>query len=451
MTWFNKNLFVILLSGGGVSSCVVRGLVSNPAHGSSWAVSICFLCLCWYYYKARNDSAISYHSDNVYYLGLLFTLVALVYSLVTLFMLDSEQINAAERTEKLIGSFGIALISTIFGILFRVLLLQREGAENIPEDAEKQLQRRRRWLYTPGKEDRLELSGPRESLADSSFKLRSELTQTIADVSVFRHAVIQSTNETTQESQKARTEINRQMKEAAEEQARMFSTLSASMVEDLGKAATALQNVVNNLQITARQAEAFSSKSDSLTTGVEQVVVLLEKAMPKIEQATAVLPDTAITFSDSLSQASKIMPQYTQQLEQLVTALRAVTEHWQSINPITQDLQNIVNDLQTTARNTKTLAAGFDPLQGSLQQTLTVLDAAVNGIKQAAVALPDTTRTFSDSLNKATETMPQYTQQFDDLVVVLRKEAEQWQLMSQEVRMSLTQAIEDLTRVVRDS
>ncbi len=447
MTWFNNNLFVILLSGGGVSSCVVRGLVSNSVHGSSWAVSICFLCLCWYYYKARNDSAISYHSDNVYYLGLLFTLVALVYSLVTLFMFDSEQINADEWTKELIGSFGIALISTIFGILFRVLLLQHEDAEN----AEKQLQRRRRWLYTPGKEDRLELSGPRESLADSSFKLRSELTQTIADVSVFRNTVIQSTNETTQESQKARAEINRQMKEAAEEQARMFSTLSASMVDDLGKAATTLQNVVNNLQITARQAEAFSSKSDSLTTGVEQVVVLLEKAMPKIEQATAVLPDTAITFSDSLSQATKIMPQYTQQLEQLVTALQAVTEHWQSINPITQDLQNIVNDLQTTARNTKTLAAGFDPLQGSLQQTLTVLDATVNGIKQAAVTLPDTTRTFADSLNKATETMPQYTQQFDHLVVVLRKEAEQWQLMSQEVRVSLTQAIEDLTRVVRDS
>ena len=419
-------------------SCVVRRLLSgDPVGGASWAVSICFLCLCWYYYKARHARALSHHSDNVYYLGLLFTLIALVYSLVTLFILNNGQFDTAERANNLIGSFGIALVSTIFGILFRVLLLQQEDDEGkLPESIE---------------QHPIESGGPREGLADASFKLRSELTQTIADVSVFRQAVIQATNETTQESQKAHAEILRQVKETVEEQTRILSTLSTRMVDDLGKSATALQNVVNNLQITAQYVETFGSKSDSLTTRVEQVVVLLESAVSKIEQATAVLPDTAVTLSDSLTHATKVMPQYTQQLEQLMIVLQAVTEHWRSMTPVTRDLQNIVNDLQITAQNTKTLAVGFDPLQGSLHQALTLLASTVNGIEQAATTLPNTTRTFSASLNKATEAMPQYTQQFGELVTALRKEAEQWQLMSQEVRSSLTQAVEDLTQVVRDS
>ena len=481
MNWFNDNLFVILLVGGSVLSWIVRASSDNPITGALVATIICLFCLIWYFYKALGDRVRSYHSDNVYYLGLLFTLVSLVYSLVTLFILNSEKFEGAEQTHNLIGSFGIALVSTIFGILFRVLLLQQEEPRGeILEGTSKQ-RRSRLWLNKPDKEPRsaqenlteTAFKTAQESLAETAFKLRMELTQTIADVSVFRQAVIQAANETTLESKKTRAEMTKRMEEATNEQTRVLSTLSTKMVDEIDTSVKhaqeslnnlvnsqqtasssvmeSLQNIVSSLQITVQNAETLAAQSDSLYSSLQQIVTLFDSATPKIEQATKVLPDTAITVSDSFAQATEIMPQYTQQLEQLTIVLREVTEHWKSISPVTKDLQSIVSDLQTTARNTESLATRFDPLHAGLQQTLALLDNAVNGIKQATVTLPDTTRTFSDSLTEATEVMPQYTQQFEQLVTVLRKEAEHWQSMTQEVRLSLTQAIEDLTRIVRNS
>ena len=439
MNWLNNKLFIVLFIGGGTLSCVVRTLSPNPIMGAVLAIFICLFCLCWYFNKALLDRAELYHSDNVYYLGLLFTLVSLVYSLVTLFIFNSEKFDGAGQTHDLIGSFGIALISTIFGILFRVLLLQ----QNEPQIAD-----------TPGSADIPDknIQSVYQNLAETAFKLRMELTQTIADMSVFRQAVIQASNETVVESNRARAVIISQMEEAANEQSRILSTLSTTVVDrmdtsvkhiqeslddlislqtkkvqdsiDLTTRSTeqldssirdslartaetqaeiqtasssvteSLQSIVSDLNSTTRNVETLTTRFDPLYSGLQQTVTLLDNAIGEIAQATTVLPNTAITFSDSLTQATKIMPQYTQQLEQLIKILREGAEQWQSINPVSEALQSIVSDLQSTARNAETLAARFDPLHSNLQQALTILDDTINGIKQAAITLPDTTRTF---------------------------------------------------------
>ncbi|MXV78452.1 hypothetical protein F4001_08870 [Candidatus Poribacteria bacterium] len=59
--------------------------------------------------------------DNLYYLGLLFTLLSLILALIQLFVLDAEG-EVAERAYQLIGNFGIALVSTVAGIVARILL-----------------------------------------------------------------------------------------------------------------------------------------------------------------------------------------------------------------------------------------------------------------------------------------------------------------------------------------
>ena len=74
--------------------------------------------------------------DEVYYLGLLYTLTSLCGALVILFLLDDwspsprgEGAQTLEqRTDAMIGSFGIALLTTIAGIVIRVML-QRYATE----------------------------------------------------------------------------------------------------------------------------------------------------------------------------------------------------------------------------------------------------------------------------------------------------------------------------------
>ena len=132
MNWFHNpnNLFISLLIGGGFLSCLVRALSDDAIIGATWATVICFFCLLGYFLTSRRDAIWRHTPDNVYYLGLLFTLLSLVYSLVTLFLFNSDVTDRAGQTYNLIGSFGIALISTIFGILFRILLLQIAGDES---------------------------------------------------------------------------------------------------------------------------------------------------------------------------------------------------------------------------------------------------------------------------------------------------------------------------------
>lgn len=66
--------------------------------------------------------------DEVYYLGLLYTLTSLCAALVSLFLLFGGEQTLEERTDEMIGSFGIALLTTMAGIVLR-MTLQRGGME----------------------------------------------------------------------------------------------------------------------------------------------------------------------------------------------------------------------------------------------------------------------------------------------------------------------------------
>ena len=67
--------------------------------------------------------------DEIYYLGLLYTLTSLCAALVSLFLLFGDDQSLEERTNEMIGSFGIALITTMAGIVIR-MTLQRQAAES---------------------------------------------------------------------------------------------------------------------------------------------------------------------------------------------------------------------------------------------------------------------------------------------------------------------------------
>ena len=54
------------------------------------------------------------------------TLCSLIYTLVTLFLTEAR--HSSERIEQLVGNFGIALVSTVAGILGRIVLQSREPA-----------------------------------------------------------------------------------------------------------------------------------------------------------------------------------------------------------------------------------------------------------------------------------------------------------------------------------
>ncbi len=84
---------------------------------------------CHSHWGERGQGA-SWASDEAYYLGLLYTLVSLILAILQLFVFttsDAGPDGLRERTNSLIGSFGIALTSTVAGILGRILLQGRSS------------------------------------------------------------------------------------------------------------------------------------------------------------------------------------------------------------------------------------------------------------------------------------------------------------------------------------
>lgn len=83
--------------------------------------------------------------DEVYYLGLLYTLTSLCAALVTLFLLQGTEQTLERRTDEMIGSFGIALLTTMAGIVLR-MDLQGHAPEDQDVDVSRDLERYAREL-----------------------------------------------------------------------------------------------------------------------------------------------------------------------------------------------------------------------------------------------------------------------------------------------------------------
>ncbi len=90
----------------------------------SIAALIAVLIIVWlgHHYHSRKQTDLRLAGDNLYYLGLLFTLTSLIVALLQLFVFQPENDDLRQRTHDLIGNFGIALVSTVAGILGRIIL-----------------------------------------------------------------------------------------------------------------------------------------------------------------------------------------------------------------------------------------------------------------------------------------------------------------------------------------
>ena len=129
-----------------VAKLVVRG---EPIVGGLVASGIGIVIMILYVAhqkRARPESEQPRLGDEVYYLGLLYTLTSLCGALVSLFLLDGvEQMlpvslfppdggeqTLEKRTNEMIGSFGIALLTTMAGIVMRMPLQRRAADGPVP-------------------------------------------------------------------------------------------------------------------------------------------------------------------------------------------------------------------------------------------------------------------------------------------------------------------------------
>ena len=117
-----SKLLIILFASGAAAIVLLRSLLPSLMGTLLAAVIACGVIayLGWLYWH-KNTHDLNRAGDDLYYLGLLFTILSLGHALVALFIINPDgDIN--QRANELIGNFGIALASTVFGILGRIFL-----------------------------------------------------------------------------------------------------------------------------------------------------------------------------------------------------------------------------------------------------------------------------------------------------------------------------------------
>ena len=129
----NTFWFFVALIGGGAAIWLIKSLADNAWLAAIVAAGVVIALMV--YYLLNDEDAPDEEGDNLYYLGLLFTLISLMFTLVELFGATNNALGNAEKIRALLENFGIALSSTVVGIAGRVALQnwQRAGIKRTPE------------------------------------------------------------------------------------------------------------------------------------------------------------------------------------------------------------------------------------------------------------------------------------------------------------------------------
>ncbi len=162
--------FIVFLSGScGIIAFKVSGF--SQVFVTAWPIGLMllyfFFTLVTKQYLLREDIV----GDNLYYLGFLYTLTSLAYSL---HIFSQDEGGARE----IVSNFGIALATTIFGLALRVLLNQmREDPVEIERKA-------------------------RVDLAEAVSRLKSELNAAVLELKGFCQGVSRTLTETGDHAEK---------------------------------------------------------------------------------------------------------------------------------------------------------------------------------------------------------------------------------------------------------
>lgn len=238
--------------------------------------------------KLRSDQA----GDNCYYLGLIFTLVSLAYAI---FFFDP-----ADTATTIIQGFGIALATTITGLILRVFFSQgRPDMENVEETA------------------RLEFT-------EAVSRLKSELGQVIVSVNEFGRQTRQAITET---------------RNAATNDIMAFTQNSVSGLQDV---------VANANEIISAEAKEFAARSKRYGVSFDRVLATLERHAERLDSlndAQEALTSSLSSVSNAASSAQQSVQEITAKSDDATAGLQLLRQGGEQVRTLMEGLQLTVGGI----------------------------------------------------------------------------------------------------------
>ena len=248
-------------------AAVVVGVLAigavDAADASKWiAVAVCVVVMLAYLaatvllagLRLRADQT----ADNLYYLGLLYTLASLGVALI-------QFANSEQATTSILRNFGIAIFTTIVGVGLRVLVGQfREDPEELEFEA-------------------------REALAQSVHRMRTELDLSVAELRGFadgmRQVVAEFTDKTARATGEALEGAVTRFGSAADAMGARFTGAAETFVGRVEAFDTSLERVVGALEILMERLGAVRADADMVERGMRPALDALEAAATRFAAA----------------------------------------------------------------------------------------------------------------------------------------------------------------------
>lgn len=273
---------------GFLGSLALKHYGASPFLAAGFSVSVLIVYAVFTYYLTPLRLEPETIGDNTYYLGFLFTLTSLAYTLYNVAKTSNAGGNSAQLLPDVISGFGVALASTIMGVFLRVLLMQV-----------------RIDVVAREHEMRLELNEAsrdfRTVLAQSITQMKAFATESVQHASERDERIRASTETLLRETRgqilAAATDYGDAIRQSVSKQSELAVGAIAEAVKDTARAA--LDSMAVSLSDLTRVSSDLSEANIGAAVELHAVLADMNQKGGIIRSATAGLADTITELTTS--------------------------------------------------------------------------------------------------------------------------------------------------------
>lgn len=361
--------FLVFSLGGGVAIVLGKysGLSAVPIAATAMIVMVAYAAIVQFSGtgRLRSDQA----GDNCYYLGLIYTLSSLAYAI---FFFDP-----ADTATTIVQGFGIALATTIMGLVLRVFFSQSRVDLTETEDT------------------------ARIELAKAAGDLKAELSQAVVSMNDFAHQTRQSIQELREAviadiaaTQKAATASITEVSAAA---TKTLSSQASKITNAADKYVAATERVIGGL-------EEHRTRVEALAEGHANTLGALDTVRMAADTIAPLLGDLAARAA-SMATAQGALAESGQGLQAIVVALGARLQGVETAAAIfdRQAEERLRQLAEAPAELGKNAAAAVDGAAAAVRAELTGLATACRQASEALTAQMQSTLSATRQHNDGLE------------------------------------------------
>lgn len=285
--------------------------------------------------RLRADQA----GDNCYYLGLIYTLASLSYAIGTF--------DPNDTATTIVQGFGIALATTIFGLILRVFFSQgRPDLENVEEQA------------------RLELTG-------AVAELRSELSVIVRDINDFGRQVQQSMTELHNSTKASIARFSEEsivsLQSVVRTAASSIGDESKQLADRSSRYSAAIDELIERLQLHGEVVGRMASEQESIALAAATTASTADSAKRAVDEVLA--------SSKSTREAAEGVEAAMSRISTLVQKLDATAD------ALLSSVQEMKSETDRRIREVGTAPAD------AIARALSVMSAAAKGLERQVLQI----------------------------------------------------------------